>query len=429
MDRRKFLSTAKLGLGYGILGTGCADAASDPFAVELTSIQSPNDDAPPLAEYAAAARIKYGAAISSHCLRDEAFAAAVARECEVIVSEGDMKWGAVRPSPDQFDFSRADRFIAFAQSQRLAARGHTLVWHGDMPKWVGRTLNAHNAERHLLHHLNTVVGRYAGTVTSWDVVNEAVAPEDREQRGLRRSLWYELLGPRYIDLAFRAVAEADPDATLVYNEARLDYDTQEHERCRIAVLMLLERLVSQGVPVHAVGIQAHLDATERRFNGARLQRFLDQLAGMGLDIYITELDVSERGLTGSVRDRDEAIAAVYAHYLDVVLEVPAVKAVLTWGLSDRYTWLNTTQPRMDGRPLRPLPLDADLRRKMAWQAIADAYERRARRMAGAVTASSQHAENSVANGASLTALEYAPRWASQASVGARSRRRDRAIGR
>jgi len=269
----------------------------------------------------------------------------------------------------------------------MEIRGHTLVGHAAMPDWTGRTLNAANAERHLLRHINQVVRRYAGKIRSWDVVNEAIAPEDRERSGMRRSLWYELLGTDYVELAFRAAAEADPDAVLVYNDARMDYATSEHERCRDAVLRLMERLVSRGVPVHAVGIQAHLDATERRFDGVRLQRFIRQLTEMGLDIYITELDVSEQGLGGGARARDRAIAAVYGHYLDVVLEVPAVKAVLTWGLSDRYTWLRTTLPRTDGEPVRPLPLDSDLRRKLAWQAISDAFERRARSIAGSSSAS------------------------------------------
>ncbi|HEY9637572.1 MAG TPA: endo-1,4-beta-xylanase, partial [Coleofasciculaceae cyanobacterium] len=72
--------------------------------------------------------------------------------------------------------------------------------------------------------------------------------------------------------------------------------------------------------------------------------------------------------------RDRIVAKVYEDYLSVVLEEPAVIAVLTWGLSDRYTWHSQFNPRQDKAPVRPLPLDAQLTRKFAWNAIARAFD-------------------------------------------------------
>jgi endo-1,4-beta-xylanase len=331
------------------------------------------DDA--LRQFASQKQIIYGAASGYAVLSsDTAFAADFVQECEILVPENDLKWKRLRPSADEFNFAAADWLLKFAQAHRLQIRGHTLVWHLSLPDWLKETLNSQNAERLLVNHIETVVGRYAGKMHSWDVVNEAIEPNDAQPNGLRHSPWFEALGEDYIELAFRAAAEADPNALLTYNDYGLEYDTPENDARRDATLKLLERLKSSGTPIHAFGMQSHLDGAETRFNPVKLQTFLKDIASLGLKIMITELDVKDVGLPAAVALRDRLVASAYEEYLNIVLDEPAVIAVLTWGLSDRHTWLSRFSRREDGLSVRPLPLDRNLTRKPAWDAIARAFD-------------------------------------------------------
>lgn len=330
----------------------------------------------PLRDRASAKGLIYGAATGYQQLsRDAAFANHLARECGILVAEGGLKWKDIQPHPNTLDFKQGDWLAKFARDRGLLFRGHTLIWHQALPDWFAEKVNRQNAEQILIEHITTVAGRYAGTMHSWDVVNEAIYPADGRSDGLRRTPWLDLLGPQYIDLAFQAAARADPQALLVYNDHRMDYDTPEMEARRVSVLKVLEGLKSRQTPVQALGIQGHLFAEEMPFNPKKLRKFLSDVAGLGLKILITELDVTDRKLPSDINIRDRLVAGVYEDYLDVVLDEPAVIGVLTWGLSDRYTWLSSYRPRQDGLSVRPLPLDVNFNRKLAWNAIARAFDR------------------------------------------------------
>lgn len=333
-----------------------------------------------LKQRAAAKGLIYGIAISYPSISsDQQLAALIVQEGGMLVPEWEHKWRPLRPDPDNFDFTRADWIAKFARTHGMLMRGHTLVWHDSLPRWFQKTVNRQNAKQFLTQHIQQVAGRYAGQMHSWDVVNEAIDVDDKQPNGLRKTPWLELLGPNYIDLAFRVAAEADPKALLVYNDYGLEYDTPRHEAKRNAVLKLLEGLKSRGVPIHAFGIQSHLNASEKRFNPQKLQNFLRNIADMGLKILVTELDVTDKDLPLDTVIRDRIVAAAYEDYLTAVLEEPAVIAVLTWGLSDRYTWLSQFKPRPDKAAVRTLPLDANLKPKLAWNAIARAFDRAPKR--------------------------------------------------
>lgn len=325
----------------------------------------------------------YGAASSQRRLSsDKEYATHFAQECGILVPEWELKWGTLRPSPKEFNFTPGDWLLKFAQQHKMLFRGHTLVWHNDLPSWFAEKVDSGNAEQMLRQHIKTVVGHYAGKVHSWDVVNEAVLLKDGRSDGLRQWPWLQLLEPDYIDIAFHTAAEADPKALLVYNDYGLDFDTRDDEAKRTAVLKLLERLKSRGVPVQAFGLQAHLrDDLINKFNARKLRNFLHDLASMGLKILVTELDVTDQKLPKSFYWRDRIVAGMYEDYLSVVLDEPAVIAVLTWGLSDRYTWLSKYKPRTDKAPVRTLPLDAQMNRKLAWNAIARAFDKAPKREA------------------------------------------------
>jgi endo-1,4-beta-xylanase len=327
-----------------------------------------------LKKLAAAKGIIYGAECGTWDLAsDPHLARAIAQECAMLV-DGSLKWEITRPAPYTFNFDIADWRAQFAEDHNLSLRGHTLVWHVNLPQWFNEIVTPKNAERILVEHIQTLTRRYAGKMHSWDVVNEAIEPQDGREDGLRRSPWLELLGEDYIDLAFRAAAETDPNALLVYNDYGMEYGNDEHEQRRIAILKLLERQLTKGTPIHALGIQSHMVGDQTDFDTHKLQRFLAEVAGLGLKILITELDVIDQNLPADIHQRDRQVAQVYQDYLSTVLDQPAVIAVLQWGLSDRHTWLAEYFPRSDTLPVRPLPLDTQLRQKRAWRAIAHAFE-------------------------------------------------------
>jgi endo-1,4-beta-xylanase len=219
------------------------------------------------------------------------------------------------------------------------------------------------------------VRHYRGRVAAWIVANEVTSP--RGVRGFRTDVpWYQTIGPSYVAEAFHLAHEADPSALLVLNEYGFETVNQWHEQPgprRRATLQVIDQLLADGVPVHALGVQAHLlaDQFADRFDATAYLQWLSDVADRGLPVLITELDVLDDGLPADVAARDAAVADVYRRYLDVTLSHPAVKAVLTFGLSDRYTWLQEDYPREDGAPRRPLPYDEDLRPKPAYDALSD----------------------------------------------------------
>lgn len=330
---------------------------------------------PSLRTRAAAKGLVYGSsAVKSTLANDVAYAAAFATECGILATDWEAKWHILHPTPATYDFTAADWLRDFAARRQLLFRAHTLVWHLDLPPWFHAQANASNARQLLLSYVQTVVGHFRGKVISWDVVNEVINPADGRPDSLRDSPWLRFIGPDYIETAFRAAAQNDPRALLVYNEDSLEYDTPYADKKRAAVLDLLGRLRSKGVPVHALGIEAHLTAARDPFNARKLSRFLEDVSSMGLKILVTELDVSDRYLPATLPLRDQKVADEYRRFLAPVLDNKNVAAVLTWGLSDRYTWLKKFRPRADGQPVRPLPLDAELKPKLAWQAVASSFE-------------------------------------------------------
>jgi endo-1,4-beta-xylanase len=208
---------------------------------------------------------------------------------------------------------------------------------------------------------------------AWSCVNEAV--DAAEGDGLRRDVpWYQTIGPSYVAEGFRVAHNADPHALLLLNEFGFETDDEFDTAAakRSAALRVIDGLLRQRVPVHALGVQGHLRAADFQagtFDARGYRRFLRAVADRGLKILITELDVLDDGLPAANGVRDRAVADAYRQFLDAALAEPAVISVMTFGLSDRYTWLQEDYPREDGAPRRPLPYDADLQAKPAYSAL------------------------------------------------------------
>ncbi|KAA6464735.1 endo-1,4-beta-xylanase [Acidobacteria bacterium AB60] len=301
----------------------------------------------------------------------------VVSQANILVAENAMKWEALRPTAATFNFAPADRLLRFATLAQQRVRGHNLCWHEALPAWFKATATTTNARNLLVEHIQTVAGRYKGQIHSWDVVNEAVEPKDGRPDGLRTSPWLGLVGPDYIELAFQTAAAADPGAKLVYNEYGIELDTAEDAAKRGHVMMLLRRLKARNIPIHAVGIQSHLQATGPQ-PGIGLQTLIRDVRKLGLDAYITELDVNTHNLEGGPEAQDYAVAQVYRNYLGLVLAEPNVPVVLTWGITAAHTFLNeSSEPwirRADGFRQHPLPFDDDYRPTPAFIALRNAID-------------------------------------------------------
>jgi endo-1,4-beta-xylanase len=367
-------SVAAIGLA-GDLRHGTAQSATPqvatPEASPITRV--------PLWQTAWDRGIVFGTSLATWQL-DEDYPALVDHEAAILFTEDDLLWYRLRPTPDaELDFQYADQFMALAEAQQQLVLGAHLVWdEGFGEGWTEDDLwgmDQQIARSLMLDTIDAVAGRYRGRMAGWIVVNEAI--DAHEADGLRRDYpWYATYGPSYIADAFHAAHEADPDALLVLNEFGFETDSEwdlAADRQRNA-LLVLDNLLDANVPVHAFGIQAHLVAEDfaAKFDQAGYRQFLTGLADRGMKILITEMDVLDDGLEADIESRDLAIADIYKRYLDTALEETAVSSLITFGLTDRYTWLQEDYPREDEAARRPLPFDEELQPKPAYDVLQSA---------------------------------------------------------
>ncbi|WP_137174196.1 endo-1,4-beta-xylanase [Massilia sp. HP4] len=345
-------------------------------------------DPEPLKDIAKAKGLRFGNAMGM--LGDEnrrerfynpAYRALMARECAMIVAENETKWQALQPRPGPYDFRAADEMFAWARKEGMLIRGHTMMWQS--PKWLPGWINeldlasqpATRTEGILREHISTVCRRLGKDVISYDVINEAVAPESG---ALIDNVFSKRLGAvDQIDLAFRLTREYAPNAQLVYN----DYmgPSAGNATHRAGVLKLLSQLKVRGTPIDALGLQSHIgihDAMTASPAGKHAARewrkFLDEVTGMGYDLLVSEFDVSDKGMPANTITRDAATAALARDYLELTLSYPNCRDFLLWGLSDNVSWLQEWQDarRPDRLPQRPTPYDSRLRPKPMRAAIA-----------------------------------------------------------
>jgi len=330
-----------------------------------------------LRQIAAARGLLYGSIIRGrYFAKDRDYEAMAARECNLFVCD-QLHWDYVEPRQFVDDFARPDADYAWAVAHGMQFRGHALLWGEHVPGWFRDLPDRAAAVRALTDHIARTCRHFAGHVESWNVVNEAVKIASGRPDGLRRTAFLDQIGPDYLDIAFRTAREADPKARLVLNEFDVELDMPRHERRRRALYGLLDEFKQRGTPIDTVGLESHLEIEQMpRFNAKVYEGLLRELTGRGLDIMLTELDVTDRGAPSDIAKRDAAVADAYSRYLGVALANPAVKAVITWGLTDRYSWITNGQypdtTRADGLPPRPLPFDANYAPKPAYVAIAEA---------------------------------------------------------
>jgi endo-1,4-beta-xylanase len=293
-----------------------------------------------------------------------------------MTSENDMKWDATEPSQGTFTFANADQQVDFAQANGMRVRGHTLVWHQQVPAWVftdpvtGQPMQPSQANHDLLlqrldGHVRGVVGHFGDKVYAWDVANEVI--DESQPDCLRRSTWFNITGTDYIDTAFRTAREVAPNAVLFIN----DFNTTIPNK-RQCLFNLVSALQARGVPVDGVGHQMH-DNIE--FPSAQsMADTLDLFASLGVTQHVTEMDVSIYSGSNNtpIPNYDEIPAERFLrqarHYRDFFRVFKAHREQLTsvtlWGHADDSTWL-TSSGRVNG----PLLFDDQLQHKLAYTGI------------------------------------------------------------
>ncbi len=278
------------------------------------------------------------------------------REFNVLVAENMMKFGELSRTPNTYDWTHSDALVDFAAQHGMKVRGHTLVWHQQLPKWVTSSQwTTHDVQTLLEQHIKTVVGRYRGRIWAWDVVNEAIA----DSGGYRTdSFWYQQLGPEYIALAFRWAHEADPNAILYYN----DYEAEALNPKSDAVYALVCDLKQSGVPIHGVGWQMHVGEGWRVSDGHHQNAA--RLRELGLELAMTEMDV--RCQTPATAAQLESQATSYREAVEFALAT--CSALVLWGFTDKYSWIPRFRPGYGAA----LPFDAAYQPKPAYYAIQQA---------------------------------------------------------
>jgi endo-1,4-beta-xylanase len=330
-----------------------------------------------LAKAAARKGRYFGAAARFDQLRSvPALRKAMLRDCSCLTPEIHTNWDQVEREPGQRDFSPADALVAFAGKHGMMVRGHSLLWDQSTPDWAKAHLLATRDWSLIESHFDALLSRYEGAIQEWDVVNEAIDTEGGVE-GLRTTTFFRAFGADYIPRAFATARQRAPTARLVLNEYGLEYDNVEENARRTRYLKLLEQLKVAGAPVDVAGIQAHLDLSKGPLKARLLRPFFREIADLGYEIAITELDVKEHDFALPVAWRDQRASDHVQAYLDIALDEPAIKGVTTWGLGDRFSWLDGATPGPDREPgpglNRGLPYDDRLRPKPMHGALHDAF--------------------------------------------------------
>lgn len=330
-----------------VLALGSAVSAAQPSASGST-----------LRALGAQVELRIGTAASPIYLSDPTLSQITSDQFSVLTPENEMKWQVVEPQPGSFDWTGADSLVNFAEAHAERVRGHTLVWHNQLPNWLTQgvasgTISNAQLRDLLRQHITTEVSRYRGRVWQWDVLNEMLT--NSNPAGINpNDFWIAHLGAGIIADAFRWARAADPDALLCYNDYNIAGEDGSNAKFDAASTMV-KNLLTQEVPVDCVGDQGHLDL-QYGFNPIRMTQDLQAYANLGLRVAITEADVrtfvettdSNQSPVVSPTDptpshtANAAAADWYNGMLQACLAVKACISFTVWGFDDSKSWVPHT---------------------------------------------------------------------------------------
>jgi endo-1,4-beta-xylanase len=347
MRRRSLFAMGAAGSVAAVLGSGTVAWAAPTATRQATRVSS-NRDYDPTSLRALAAKIglRMGTALIPQDIETPAYAAIAGSQFSVVTPGNGMKWQIVEPQEGVFDWSQADQLVSFAEANGQLIRGHTLLWHNQLPDWLttgvaNGTITAAQLKQLLHDHIMTEVTRYRGKIWQWDVANEFF--RDANPSGIDpNNFWIAALGPDIIPQAFRWAHQADPHALLFYNDYNIAGEDGTNAKSD-AVYAWLRQMLSEGVPIMGVGDQGHLD-TQFGFNPQLFQQDLQRYASLGLKVAITEADVRTfvNNATDQVPTDSLAVFAQpyeFSAMLRAALAVPECISFTVWGFTDADSWV------------------------------------------------------------------------------------------
>lgn len=276
----------------------------------------------------------------------------------------------------QISLTNAKALLNYCRDNNIPVRGHTLVWHSQTPDWffkenfsddgdwVSKEVMIQRMENYIKNVMEALAEQYP-TVNfyAWDVVNEAwtdggqprTAGSNNTSNG--NSAWVQVFGDNsFIEYAFKFARQYAPEGCkLYYNDYNEYIDGKTNAICEMATDLKAKGLID------GIGMQSHL-ATNFP-SAAQYKKALEKFAALGLDIQVTELDIttsdtSEAGL--------ETQAQVYSDIMDALVEYSdSISAVVFWGVTDDQSWRASQLP---------LLFDKDFKAKPAYYSIVDGLE-------------------------------------------------------
>ena len=279
-----------------------------------------------------------GAAVDASYLTQSQYASTIQQQYNLLVSENDFKWATIHPAQATYDFTKGDITATFARTNGMVMRGHNLLWAQYNPGWLTNGgFSATQLRSILIQHITTVVGHYhtnfPGLVIAWDVVNEIINAGTGVWAPLGTAFDVTLL-------ALQTARAADPSAVLCMNEWGM-----ENSAATTATYTLVKQLVAAGAPLDCVGMESHLQSSHI-IPLTTYASSISAFTSLGLIVHITEFDCPT------------APPTQYGNALTACVNNPKCKAFLTWGFTDKYTWLGTAAA--------PLPFDASYNPKLAY---------------------------------------------------------------
>ncbi|MGS2648846.1 endo-1,4-beta-xylanase [Streptosporangium sp. LJ11] len=297
-----------------------------------------------------------GTAIDVDVLHDAAdpqYRALAASQFSSVTAENAMKWESLEPTRGTYNWGPADELIDFARENKQQVRGHVLVWQNQLPAWLTQgvedgTISKTQLRDILRNHITTVVKRFKGKISQWDVVNEAASdPWDTPSSIHLKGFWAQHLGPGYIADAFRWARAADPNALLFYNDYNIEaFGDRGSSDKTWYVYNMVRQLRASGVPIDGVGSQGHLGTQYGNFDAFQALEVLDAFSDLGLATAFTEVDVRSQmtdgvraGDSNEINPRLQASASNYSVLLQACLANRRCLSYTVWGFTDRHSWV------------------------------------------------------------------------------------------